>query len=47
MFIKLDINILHLLTFTNTLFANNKDLSSQIGYVLVLEDMLYKANIIY
>jgi len=47
MFVKLDINILRLLTFINALFANNKDLSLQIGYVLVLEDALYKANIIY
>jgi len=47
MFVKLDINILRLLTFINALFANNKDLLSQIGYILVLEDALYKANIIY
>ena len=47
MFVKLDINILRLLTFTNALFANNKDLLLQIGYILVLEDALYKANIIY
>jgi len=47
MFVKLDINILRLLAFTNALFTNNKDLSSQIGYILVLEDALYKANIIH
>jgi len=47
MFVKLDINILRLLTFTNALFANNKDLLLQIGYILVLEDALYKANIIH
>jgi len=28
-------------------FANNKDLSSQIGYVLVLADALNKANIVH
>jgi len=28
-------------------FANNKDLSSQIGYVLILVDALNKANIVY
>jgi len=47
MFVKLDINILRLLAFTDALFTNNKDLLSQIGYVLVLEDVLYRANIIY
>ena len=47
MFVKLDINILRLLAFTNASFANNKDLLLQIGYILVLEDALYKANIIY
>ena len=47
MFIKLDINILHLLTFTDTSFANNKDLLLQIKYTLVLEDASYKANIIH
>jgi len=47
MFVKLDINILRLLAFTDALFTNNKDLLLQIGYILVLEDALYKANIIY
>ena len=47
MFIKLDINTLHLFVFTNALFTNNKDLSLQIGYVLILEDVLHKINIIY
>ena len=46
-FVKLDINTLQLLAFTDALFANNKDLSSQIGYVLVLSDALNKANIVY
>ena len=47
MFMKLDINTLCLLIFTDTLFANNKDLSSQIGYILILKDALHKANIIH
>ena len=46
MFVKLDINTLRLFAFTNALFANNKDLSSQIEYILVLKDALHKANII-
>jgi len=33
--------------FTNASFANNKDLSSQIGYVLVLADATRRANIIH
>jgi hypothetical protein len=46
-FIKLDINTLQLLVFTNASFANNKDLSSQIGYVIVLANATKKANIIH
>ena len=46
-FVKLDINILRLLAFTNALFTNNKNLLLQIGYILVLEDALYRANIIH
>ena len=33
--------------FTNSLFANNKDLSSQIEYVIILTDAQDNANIIY
>jgi hypothetical protein len=33
--------------FTDALFANNKDFSSQIGYVIALSDVTKKANIIY
>ena len=33
--------------FTDSLFANNKDLLSQIGFVIVLADLINKANIIY
>ena len=46
-FVKLDINTLQFLVFTDASFANNKDLSSQIGYVLVLADAIKKANIVY
>ena len=37
-FVPLDINSLSLLIFTDASFANNKDLSSQIGFVIVLTD---------
>jgi hypothetical protein len=40
-------NSLKLLVFTDTLFANNKDLSSQIGYLIVMADNNNQANIIY
>ena len=33
--------------FTDALFANNKDLLLQIGYILVLADIMNKANIVY
>ena len=46
-FIKLDINILQLFVFMDASFANNKDLSSQISYVLILADAIKKANIVY
>jgi hypothetical protein len=36
-----------LIIFTDTLFANNTDLLSQIGYIIVLIDNTGKANIIY
>ena len=36
-----------LITFTDALFANNTDLSSQISYIIVLIDTIEKANIIY
>ena len=45
-FVKLDVDALWLLVFTDASFANNKDLSSQIGYVLVLADTT-KANIVH
>ena len=46
-FVKLDVDTLQLLIFTDASFANNKDLSSQIGYVIVLTDGTNKANIIH
>ena len=46
-FIKLDRDILKLLIFTDSLFANNKDLSSQIRYIFILADKKNQANIIY
>ncbi|KAI1001416.1 hypothetical protein K3495_g6784 [Podosphaera aphanis] len=46
-FVKLDINTLHLYVFTDASFANNKDFSSQIGYVLVLADSSKRANLIH
>jgi hypothetical protein len=47
MYIKLDINILCLFVFMDALFANNKDLFLQIGYILVLVDIMNKANIVH
>ena len=46
-FVKLDIKTLRLFAFTDASFANNKDLSSQIGYVLALVDATDKANIVH
>jgi hypothetical protein len=37
-FMPLDINSLSLLVFTDASFTNNKDLLSQIGFVIVLTD---------
>jgi len=46
-FVKLDTKTLRLLVFTDASFANNEDLSSQIGYVLALADATNKANIVH
>ena len=46
-YVKLDVTTLQLLAFIDASFINNKDLSSQIGYILVLVDIINKANIIY
>jgi hypothetical protein len=45
--VPLDLNSLQLLVFTDALFANNKDLSSQIGYVIALTDASGSANILH
>lgn len=44
---KLDKRLLRLIVFTDASFANNKDLSSQIGYILVLADSSNNANILH
>jgi hypothetical protein len=36
--VKLDINKLRIIVFTDSSFANNKDYSSQIGFIIVLAD---------
>jgi hypothetical protein len=46
-FVKLDINTMQLVVFTDASFANNKDLSLQIGYIIVLADATKKANIVH
>jgi hypothetical protein len=46
-FVPLDMNSLSLLVFTDASFANNKDLSSQIGFVIVLTDRNQSANILH
>ncbi|EED15482.1 conserved hypothetical protein [Talaromyces stipitatus ATCC 10500] len=46
-FVKLDINSIKLYAFVDAAFANNKDLSSQIGFVIVLADASNNANIVH
>jgi hypothetical protein len=46
-FVKLDEKTLRIVTFTDASFANNKDHSSQIGYVIVLADADNNANVIH
>lgn len=46
-FVKLDHKTLQISVFTDASFANNKDMSSQVGYVIVLADATGKANIIH
>jgi len=45
--VKLDKESLRLIVFTDASFAGNRDLSSQIGYVLVLADSSGRANTIH
>jgi len=46
-FVKLDRESLKLLIFTDSSFANNRDLSSQIGYILILTNSKDDANIVH
>lgn len=46
-FVNLDITTLKLVVFTDASFANNLNLSSQIGYIICLADASDKANIIH
>lgn len=46
-FVRLDPKSLQLVVFTDSSFANNRDLSSQIGYVVCLADATNKANILH
>ena len=46
-FIPLDLKSLSLLVFTDASFANNRDLSSQIGFVLVFIDYNQDVNILH
>ena len=46
-FVLLDMSSLSLLVFTDASFANNKDLSSQIGFVIALTDRNQSANILH
>ena len=46
-FVKLDPKTLQLLVFTDASFANNKDLSSQMDYVIVMTDATKAANIVH
>ncbi len=46
-YVKLNQNTLQLVVFKDSSFANNKDLLSQIGYVICLADATKKANIIH
>ena len=43
----LDMNSLSLLVFTDASFANNKDLSSQIGFVIVFTDRNQSVNVLH
>src|SRR6266496_3833994 len=46
-FVLLNIHSLNLIVFTDASFANNKDLSSQIGFIIVLIDRNRTVNIIH
>ncbi|EED12694.1 conserved hypothetical protein [Talaromyces stipitatus ATCC 10500] len=46
-FVRLDLDSLRLVIFVDSCFANNKDFSSQIGFVIVLSDAANNANIVH
>lgn len=46
-YVKLDRNSLKVVVFTDSSFANNRDLSSQIGYIVCLADATNRVNIIH
>uniref|UniRef100_A0A093V6J0 Transposon Ty1-NL2 Gag-Pol polyprotein n=1 Tax=Talaromyces marneffei PM1 TaxID=1077442 RepID=A0A093V6J0_TALMA len=46
-FVELDVQTLRLIAFVDASFANNKDYSSQLGYVIVLADEANNANILH
>jgi hypothetical protein len=46
-FIKLDIKTLWLAVFMDSSFANNKDHSSQIGYIIALVDGSNNCNLLH
>lgn len=46
-YVKLDQTSLQLVVFIDSSFANNRDLSSQIGFIICLADSASKANIIH
>ena len=45
--VKLDKNTLRIIVFTDSSFANNRDYTSQIGYVIIVADGENNANIIH
>lgn len=46
-YVRLDPSTLKLVVFTDASFANNRNLSSQIGFVIVLADATNRANILH
>ena len=46
-FVPLDLKIMHIVVYTDSSFANNKDCSSQIGFIFFLNDDKNNANLIY
>ena len=46
-YVKLDRDSLQLVVFTDSSFANNKDFSSQIGFIVCLTDSTSRANVIH